>query len=197
MPMVQQHDSDGAYLSGAVVDIRLAADNKGLEGLTCLHRGGQTYLLGLSEGNHRKGGEAGRRPGGGRIHDFSFGQEVWQHVGVIRLPKDVPFEDYASVAVAGDRLAVVSQESSEVWIGTISLLGFDITDDGMIFGFPRDEDGHKVYCNVEGICWVGNQLVCVSDKAKKDEHERRCRDKDQSIHLVNVPLPDAEDPQRQ
>ena len=77
--------SDTAWL-----DFPLDRPNKGLEGLTCVHRQGQTYLLGLCEGNRCKGGAAGRVPGGGRIHVFRRGSRHWDRVGKIRLAGDGP-----------------------------------------------------------------------------------------------------------
>jgi hypothetical protein len=46
-----------------------------------------------------------------------------------------------------------------------------------------------VYGTVEGVSWMApDQLVMVSDKAKP-EQDRRCRAKDQSIHIFRVPSP--------
>jgi hypothetical protein len=44
--------------------LRSALDrpNKGLEGLTCVRRGGHAYLLGLCEGNRCKGGAEAASP---------------------------------------------------------------------------------------------------------------------------------------
>ena len=67
---VQEHDAEGRYLDTAALDFTLERANKGIEGLACVVRNGETYLLGLCEGNHCKGGDAGRQPGGGRIHVF-------------------------------------------------------------------------------------------------------------------------------
>ena len=51
------------------------------------------------------------------------------------------FVDYASVAVSGDRIAVVSQSSAAVWIGTMAAAGFGIVDGGMIYEFPATPPG--------------------------------------------------------
>ena len=51
MAMVQEYDASMCYLGSAWLDFPLDRPNKGLEGLTCVHRGGRTHLLGLCEGN--------------------------------------------------------------------------------------------------------------------------------------------------
>jgi len=44
-----------------------------------------------------------------------------------------------------------------------------------------------MYCNMEGVAWLGNgQLVVVSDKVKPDQ-PGRCSRKDQSIHIFKLP----------
>ena len=112
MAAVQEYDANFRYIGCAWLDFPLDRPNKGIEGLTCAHRDGQTYLLGLCEGNRCKGGAEGRDPGGGRIHVFRRSRRQWDRVGTIRLPETVLFEDYSGIAVAGDRIAVVSQASS-------------------------------------------------------------------------------------
>ena len=120
MAMVQEYDAGFGYLGQAWLDFPLDRPNKGLEGLTCVHRGRQAYLLGLCEGNRCKGGAAGRVPGGGRIHVFRRGRRNWKRTGKIRLPETVLFEDYSGMAVTGDRIAVISQRSSALWLGTLA-----------------------------------------------------------------------------
>ena len=74
MAAVQEYDANFRYTGSAWLDFPLDRPNKGLEGLTCVHRDGQAYLLGLCEGNRCKGGAEGRVPGGGRIHVFRRGR---------------------------------------------------------------------------------------------------------------------------
>jgi hypothetical protein len=59
MAKVQEYDAGFGYLGQAWLDFPLDRANKGLEGLTCVHRDGQTYLLGLCEGNRCRGGQEG------------------------------------------------------------------------------------------------------------------------------------------
>ncbi len=71
------------------------------------------------------------------------------------------------MALAGDRLCVVSQESSALWVGRLARSAWRVVDDGAVYRFPRDDDGKVVYCNVEGVAWLSDtQVVVVSDKTK-------------------------------
>jgi hypothetical protein len=182
MAAVQEYDADFRYIGSAW-------PNKGLEGLTCVHRDGQIYLLGLCEGNRCKGGAEGRIPGGGRIHVFQRGHRNWDRVGTIRLPETVLFEDYSGIAVTGDRIAVISQESSALWLGHLAPDGCQVTGPGTSYALPTDADGRIVYGTAEGVSWIApDQVVMVSDKAKP-EQDHRCRAKDQSIHIFGIPAP--------
>jgi hypothetical protein len=188
MARVQEYDGGLRYRSGAWLDFPLDRPNKGLEGLTCLHREGRTYLLGLCEGNRCRGGAEGRQPGGGRIQVFDRSGRRWTRVGRIRLPVALWFEDYSSLSVDGDRLVVTSQESSAVWVGSLAPGSWEVAGEGCTYTFPRDPDGRVVYCNVEGISWTAaDQFVVVSDRAKAGMQDRRCRAKDQSIHVFGIP----------
>jgi hypothetical protein len=70
MAKVQEYNAGFGYLDSAWLDFPLDRPNKGLEGLACVRRDGQTHLLGLCEGNRCEGGAEGRIPGGGRIQVF-------------------------------------------------------------------------------------------------------------------------------
>ncbi|HTT55311.1 MAG TPA: hypothetical protein VMH35_28300 [Streptosporangiaceae bacterium] len=189
MAAVQEYDINFGYAGAAWLDFPLDRPNKGLEGLTCVHRQGQTYLLGLCEGNRCEGGAAGRVPGGGRIHVFRRGRHHWDRVGKIRLPETVLFVDYSGITVDGDRIAVISQVSSALWVGTLAPSSWQVTDAGTSYVLPRDADGGILYGTAEGVSWIApDQVVMVSDKAKP-EQDHRCRAKDQSIHIFRVPPP--------
>ena len=192
MAKVQEYDGSFRYLSAAWLDFPLDRPNKGLEGLTCVHRNGRSYLLGLCEGNRCEGGAKGRVSGGGRIQVFHRGPRHWEHVARIRLPKTLLFEDYSGISVDGERITVVSQVSSALWTGRLAPSSWDITDEGTTHAFPRDALDEIIYCTVEGVSWIApDQVVVVSDKAKP-EQGKRCRAKDQSIHIFRIPAsPDA------
>jgi hypothetical protein len=187
MAKVQEYDKNLRYQSDAWLDFTLQRPNKGLEGLTCIHRDGETLLLGLCEGNKCNAGAEGRKPGGGRFQVFRRGQKQGNRVGKNRLPRTLLFEDYSSIAADGDRLAVVSQVNSALWVGNLALSSWDIVDEGITYTFPLTADGQVIYCNIEGISWTeSNRIVVVSDKAKSKQEEL-VREKDQSIHIFEIP----------
>lgn len=188
MAEVREYDEGFDLVASAWLPFVLPGPNKGLEGLTCVHRAGRTYLLGLCEGNLCLEGSAGRRPGGGRIQVFGRAVQGWDHVDTLALPSSLWFEDYSSVALTGDRLCVLSQESSALWVGRLARSGWRVLDEGAVYRFPRDANGKVVYCNVEGVAWLsGTEVVVVSDKMKDGTQNSRCRAKDQSIHVFRVP----------
>src|ERR1700756_96414 len=187
MAKVQEYDQNLRYQSDAWLDFTLQRPNKGLEGLTCIHRDGETHLLGLCEGNKCKAGAEGRKPGGGRIQVFCRGQKHWDRVGKMRLPRTLLFEDYSSIAADGDCLAVVSQANSALWVGTLAPSSWDFVDEGINYTFPRNAHGQVIYCTIEGVSWISsNRILVVSDKAKSKQG-KRCREKDQSIHIFEIP----------
>ncbi len=189
-PLIEEYDDDFRFIQSLWVDFPLQNANKGMEGITYVCRDGQDYVLCMCEGNKCKSGRAGRKPGGGRIHIFQRGKNQWKHAGVIKLPPSVLFKDYACLDVDGNQVAVVSQRSAALWIGAFQESGWDFVDEGVIYPFPKNEKGKVVYGNVEGVGWITpTQIVVVSDKYKPGEQPSRCRAKDQSIHVFNLPTP--------
>jgi hypothetical protein len=165
---VEEFDSRFVHLGSGWLELPLPSPNKGLEGLTCLRRDGVTYLLGLSEGNLGLAGKAGRRPGGGRIHVFRRGRIDWEPVDTIDLPSSVRFVDYSSLSVLDGALAVVSQESSALWVGALLPDRWEVADAGTSYDFPRAPTGEMIYRTVEGVSWMGpRRVVAVSDRANR------------------------------
>jgi hypothetical protein len=90
------------------------------------------------------------------------------------------------MAVRGDRIAVVSQESSRLWLGRFRSGEWKINGAGRIYDFPRTKKGKRIYHTVEGISWLSpTTLVAVSDLRKK-RHPKRSTRTDQSIHVFRV-----------
>ena len=188
---------DGDYRGGVIetdgrfqqirrmwLDFPFESENKGFEGVTCVGRGKDEYLLALCEGNKCKAGKAGRKPGGGRIQVFQAVRDTWRHVDTIRIPKSVTFEDYSALDVRERRVAVVSQASSGVWIGSFAPDSWDLMDDGLVYSFPTDAENRTVYCNAEGVAWLAaDRLAIVSDRMRPSKDRKRCRQKDQSVHI--------------
>lgn len=99
----------------------------------------------------------------------------------------VDFEDYSAVALRGDRIAVLSQMTSRLWIGRLRRDTWTIVGRGRIYDLPRSRKGKIRYCTVEGLCWLSDStFVAVSDLVKR-YHSNRCHDNDQSIHIFALP----------
>ena len=169
------------------LDFALEKENRGFEGLAVVDRDEARFLLALCEGNMCRGGKKGRQPGGGRIQVFQQEGDQWRHVGTIELPTSVEFEDYAGLALDGSRIAIVSQTSAGLWIGSLGTSSWAIEGDGQVYDFPVSSKGKTIYGNVEGVCWIAeDRIVVVSDRRQSDQ-PKRYREKDQSIHVFEVP----------
>lgn len=195
---VREFDEQFHEVGSRWLDAPLERENKGIEGLSCLRRDGRRFLLGLPEGNRGLGGKEGRTPGGGQLHVFGedpavprstavSGVPSWGLLTTIPLPPALPFTDFSGISHHEGRLAVVSQETSALWVGRLDPRSWDLLDDGRVYLFPRDPQGRVVYGTIEGVSWLNDrELAVVSDKAKRDQ-PRRVRAKDQSVHIVALP----------
>jgi hypothetical protein len=188
-PKVTAYDRQLRFVEESQLDFPLEGKHKGMEGLASVIRQGQPYLLGLCEGNHCQGGRRGRRPGGGRIQVFQRARGYWAHVDTIVLPETLPFENYSSVTLRDNKLAVLSRNASAVWLGELSTDQWDIVGQGTIYRFPVTKKGKIAYCAVDGICWLSdNSFVAISDRSRSTfGFQRRCRKKDQSVHVFRFP----------
>ncbi|HXG55846.1 MAG TPA: hypothetical protein VNJ03_10745 [Vicinamibacterales bacterium] len=169
---IDECTEDATFARRRWVDFSFDKRNKGFEGLSAVHWEGRDYLLALCEGNRCRGGRKGRKPGGGRIQVLQRAGTVWKPVASIALPPSVTFQDYAAVSVRGARIAVVSQCTSRLWIGTLRFRDWTIQGKGDIYDFPRTGKGKTKYCTLEGLSWLS---------------PRRCRKRDQSIHVFRLP----------
>ena len=190
-PRIDAYDETFEFIESFWLDFKLETDNKGMEGLSHLRYKGEDFILGLCEGNACKSGKKGRKPGKGRIQLFQRAPNEWKHNGTIKLPKSVQFEDYSSLDLQDRYVTVVSQETSAIWVGRVrkdpKSLDDLWEDDGQIYFFPRDEDGKIIFCNLEGITWLKKGIFAVvSDKAKRGKQSKRCKQKDQSIHIFKL-----------
>jgi len=184
---ILEYDDTLSYVKSRPVDFEFESKNKGFEAVCHVRRDNQDYLLALCEGNKCRGGRKGRKPGGGRVQLFEKNKKRWSHVGRIKLPKSVLFQDYSGMAIDDHRVAIVSQENSMLWIGVFEEAGWSWRDVGETYQFPRTTEGQISYGNVEGVAWLTpSRFVTVSDRRKKD-HPERFADKDQSIHVFDLP----------
>lgn len=161
--------------------------NKGFEGVVCVERGGEEYLLALCEANYCND-DGAQKDGGGRIQVFARVVEDWTHAATLALPASVRFADYSALDLRAGRLVVVSQQSRQLWVGGVRDDSWTIGDEGQLYRFPRAADHSELYCNIEGVAWVTHsRIVAVSDRRKKHVDRGPCKDKDESIHLFQLP----------
>lgn len=176
---VATYDSKFALIDESWLRLPLPSKNKGFEGLAAVQRGGKTHLLALHEGDP----EAADAEGGvrGRLEVFRQQNDGtgWKHVVTTKLPEAIRFADYSGVdALQDGRIAVVSQQSSALWIGRLRD-DFTFADDGEVYLFPRDSDGGPRYSTIEGVTFLdAGRVACVTDLAKGGSTKR-----DRSIQI--------------
>jgi hypothetical protein len=182
-------DDEFDYLKERPVEFEFESDNKGFEAVSHVVRNGQGHVLALCEGNKCRGGRKGRTPGGGRVQVFEKRRTRWAHSGTIALPDSLPFVDYSGMSIEHGRVAIVSQVSSMLWVGQFDEAAWTWRDPGCLYNFPRSDDGAILYGKVEGVGWISpTRIVAVSDRRKKkDQPDERLSEKDQSIHLFDIP----------
>jgi hypothetical protein len=184
---IDECDQTARYKRRRWVDFVFEQRNTGMEGLSAIRVNGRDYLLALCEGNGCHGGRKGKQPGKGRIHVLRCVGRVWKSLTTIALPRSVKFEDYSAVALRGHKIAVISQQTSRLWIGTLRVKDWTIAGRGTTYDFPRTRKGKRKYCTLEGLCWLdARTFVLVSDLSKGD-YSKRCRKRDQSIHVFRLP----------
>ena len=184
---IDECTEDARFTRRRWVDFALEKRNTGFEGLSAVRWHGRDYLLALCEGNGCRGGRKGRRPGRGRIQVLQRVGEVWTPIATIALPPRVKFEDYSAVSLRGSRIAVISQQTSRLWIGTLRCSDWTITGRGSIYDFPRNRKGKPKYCTLEGLCWLSPRTFVLVSDLSKDDYAKRCRKRDQSIHVFRLP----------
>ena len=184
---IEECDEAGRFLGRHWVDLAFEKRNTGLEGLSLVRWRGREYLLALCEGNRCRGGRKGQKPGGGRIHVLQKRGPLWRSTACIKLPRRAAFEDYSAVSLRGDRIAVISQQTSRLWLGILRRRDWTIAGAGRVYDFPRTGKGKLRYCTVEGLCWLSpTTFVVVSDLAGP-ECSKRCRRTSESIHVFRLP----------
>jgi hypothetical protein len=185
--VIEERDEAFRFKERSWVDFSFEERNTGFEGLSAVRWRGHDYLLALCEGNRCRAGTKGRRPGGGRIQVLERHGKVWRPVATIKLPRSVAFEDYSALAIRGERIAVASQQTSRLWLGTLRRRDWTIAGAGHQYEFPRTRKGKLLYATVEGISWLPDgTFVAVSDLTKAG-HPGRCAAKGQSIHIFRLP----------
>lgn len=166
----------------------------------------EMVVLGLCEGNFCSETRKSER-GNGRVVVMRKGTDdsgmlgcQWNTIKTIEIPSDCHFKDYSAITMTpSGRVGISSQEDSQFWVGQlvgqnpdglwdIDALQFD-PDEGKTMDFPKNDSCETIYCNVEGVHWLNDDMIiAVSDKMKsKGKQDYRCFDKDQSVHVFVLP----------
>lgn len=183
-----EYDEQFNYLKQRPLDFTFKSSNKGFEAVAHVRRNNQDYLLALCEGNKCKCGSKGRKPGAGRVQVFEKKKRHWAHSGTIALPTTLPFVDYSGMSTDHGRVAIVSQVNSMLWVGQFDEADWTWRDAGQLYEFPRSTQGAVRYGNIEGVGWISpTRIVAVSDRRKKSQLDKDLSEKDQSVHIFDIP----------
>lgn len=192
-PAIVKLDSELNFQDEKFIKFDLQKKNKGLEGISFITRNGENFILGLCEGNFCYSDKDKHR-GNGRIQVLKETESEWVRVAEIKLPSSVNFLDYSDMDIENGRIVIVSQVSSAVWLGELDFEKWEIVGKGNIYFFPFGDrkgnpglGGEIIYCNIEGVSWVGlHEIVVVSDKSNPDQ-EKWCKYKEEMIHIFEIP----------
>lgn len=185
---VIQLDSTGAYEGAEWTDVTFSDENAGFEGIAWLRMQDSDFLLALCEGNHCEPDRVDT--GHGRIKVLEQDGNDWRTKATLALPAEAAFRDYADLALYdnGDgtyEMAVVSQESSAMWLGQLTTNPLAIDGPGSVYAFPSTGDRAVAYCDVEGVTFLTRTtFAMVSDKTSGGE---RCEAEDESVHVFALP----------
>ena len=182
-------DDDYTVVDTCSSAFEFEGDSKGFEGAIALRdTNNELVVLGLCEGNHcsekRKfdvghGEFVAMKKKKGTQDNGTTSPCLWETIRKIKIPSSAKFRDYSAATMDDKgRVAISTQEDSAVWIG--QLLGRDEATGlwdldklefdpkiGEVYQFPKNDKCETVYCNVEGIHWINNEmLMAVSDKMK-------------------------------
>lgn len=177
-------DERGKVVATEPTDVEFVGVDKGLEGIAWLDD--VQRLLVLCEANSCGSGDV--RPGHGVVRSLRHERGSWVTEATLALPELAAFADYSDLALLAEgdarwRIAVVSQESSALWLGTLTTKPLRIADAGVVYGFPTA--GKKTqYCSLEGVTFLNAKTIAlVSDRAKKSDD---CT-KAEAIHVFAIP----------
>lgn len=166
---------------------------------------GDDYLLALCEGNYCTGGASGH--GKVQVLRQNSATTPTSWAAINGSPISLPitgFTDYSDIALspaypatcdcasvcanATGRydVAVVSQESSKLWIGTLDTTTWTFSG-GTVYDFPKDNLGNTVYCNVEGVTFLPNHQIAVVSDAMKNGQDPLCATKEQTVSIFTLP----------
>jgi hypothetical protein len=206
---VNQYNTSLSSKQSEWTNVTFKKSNKGFEGVAWLWRcpsgstQGNDYLLGLCEANDCD--DVGNT-GHGRVkvmQQVTSGSSIgWSLItnGTLSIPSVANFGDYSDIALdmsanpadncsGGTGVytaAVVSQESSQLWIGTFNANTW-VFQGGTVYDFPKNQNGQTIYCNIEGVTFLSATQIAVASDAKKSDQPSECSTEDQSLHIFNIP----------
>lgn len=176
-------ETDYTVVQACPSEFEFEGNSKGFEGAVAVRDlNNELVVLGLCEGNYCSE-KYKDYAGHGRIIAMKKVEEAdgtctWKTIKKINVPSSANFRDYSAMTMdSKGRVAITSQEESQLWVGRmvgqaegglwdIDALEFDSAD-AMVYDFPKDGNCQTVYCNIEGIHWLeDDMLMAVSDKMK-------------------------------
>jgi hypothetical protein len=176
-------DDLGNVVATEATDISFSGD-KGLEGIAWLDDVERLLVL-CEEGLCGAGGK-GRNSGTIKVlhHDGSS----WVTEATLNVPALADFDDYSDIAVLPEsdgryQIAVLSQETSALWLGTLTTKPLALSGPGTIYGFPKAADVMQ-YCSLEGVTFIDRAtFAMVSDRTKDSAG---CS-KGEAVHVFAIP----------
>jgi len=175
-------DTQGNVAATEPTDISFQGD-KGLEGIAWLDDIERLLVL-CEEGSCGAGGKGSR----GMIKSLRHDRGSWVTEATLSLPARAAFDDFSDLAVSPEadgrwRVAVLSQASSALWLGTMTTRPLAFGDPGAVYGFPRDKDDVQ-YCSLEGVTFLDpSTFAMVSDRLSD---AKGCT-KAESMHVFRLP----------
>lgn len=181
IPVIHEFTHDFETPDSYDIDFLLKNENKGAEGITFFKIKNESYILLLFEKPNTLNQSTNEV---GNILVLKKKNGYYEKFAYLSLPKNVNFDDFSDIAWNGSKIAVLSQESSSLWVGELTE---ELTwkNAGNTYYFPKRE-GEYLYCNLEGISWINETtIVLVSDTSKKKQPSI-CKEKSEMIHLWKI-----------
>jgi len=185
---VIQYDSaaSGSSATEQSTTVTFSNPNKGFEGVAWLRRDNDDYLLALCEGQNCSSTTGGTPMGALQVLKQT-GSTWTAEPTLLYLPSTANFADFSDIALLPQsngtfKVAVTSQESQKLWVGTLSATSWSFVGSGTVYALPSPN-----YCNIEGVTFLSaTQVALVSDSMKSDQ-DPGCNDKDEMVHVFSLP----------
>ncbi len=171
-------------------DVTFQINNKGFEGVAYARKGTADYLLGLCEGNNCL--DANEPVGNGKLKVLRPSSGSWVTETTLNIPSSATFDDYSDIALHSNdngtyKVAVTSQQSSRIWIGTLTTSPWGFSGTSQVFEFPKADGDAKQYCNVEGVTFLTSTQVAIVSDQYTGSKSSPCFNKDEMVHIFNIP----------